>query len=85
MFGWDINKLVEGATALVNDAQQDIASWDRREDATEVSASPDPAGSARHRSIDPSNTLNCVLIRLLRVRNFATRNADLAWHVQWLV
>ena len=44
MFGWDINKLVEEATALVNDAQQDIASWDRREDATEATASADPAG-----------------------------------------
>ena len=42
--GWDINKLVEGATSLVSDAQQDIASWDLREDATDASASAEPEG-----------------------------------------
>lgn len=43
--GWDINKLVEGATALVSDAQQDIASWDRREDATDASTSAELEGA----------------------------------------
>ena len=59
MFGWDINKLVEEATALVNDAQQDIASWDLREDATDASTSVDPAGwriTQRRTEVDASES-----------------------------
>ena len=75
MFGWDINKLVEGATALVNDAQQDIANWDRREDATDATASGDPAGSAPQCSLQlsssSSSSSGSYVIRSLRVNDMS--------------
>ena len=45
MFNWDLNSLVDSAASLVTDAQNDLASWEKRDDeATQEAPAPEAEG-----------------------------------------
>ena len=44
MFNWDLNSLVDSAASLVTDAQNDLASWEKRDEASEEAPAPEPDG-----------------------------------------
>ncbi len=50
MFNWDLNSLVDSAASLVTDAQNDFATWEKRDDEPSEAPAPEAEGEHHHYS-----------------------------------
>ena len=60
MFGnWDLNSFVDSAASLVTDAQNDLASWEKRDEEAPARPSQEPEGGTRVQTDTASAALTC--------------------------